>query len=111
MLAKTRAAYIYGKGCGYFIKRKYKKAIEFIEKSHELDPESINNSWHTYSVLGRSYMALGDVEKAKRLIKKAIEMFGEDVQDNQSDFDKSEYKLTLMAYDILENKVNTDDSV
>lgn len=88
----------------HFVKGKYQKAIKSIEQSLNLYPESKDNSWLTYSLLGRSYLALGDVEKADKLIKKAIDMFEKEGGEILSKFDQDEYNSTLMAYDKINKR-------
>ena len=104
MLAKSLAAFKYGRGLMHFIKERYHKAIKSIEHSLNLDPGLKDNTWHTYSVLGRSYLALGDIEKADKLIKKAMDMFEEEGGEILSKFDHDEYNSTLMAYDKINNR-------
>jgi tetratricopeptide (TPR) repeat protein len=104
MFAKSLAAFKYGRGLMHFIKKRYHKAIKSIEHSLNLDPELKDNTWHTYSVLGRSYLALGDIEKADKSIKKAMDMFEKEGGEILSKFDQDEYNSTLMAYDKINKR-------
>lgn len=88
----------------HFIKGRYQKAIKSIEQSLNLDPELKDNTWHTYSVLGRSYLALGDIEKADKLIKKTMDMFEKEGKEILSKYDQDEYNFTLEAYDKINKR-------
>ena len=104
ILRKSLAAIKYSRGLMHFIKERYSKAIKSIEHSLTLDPGLKDNTWHTYSMLGRSYLALGDMEKADKLINKAMDMFEKEGGEILSKFDEDEYNSTLMAYDKINNR-------
>ena len=106
LFAKSLAAFKYGRGLLHFIKGRYRKSIKLIEQSLNLDPELKDNTWHTYSVLGRSYLALEDIEKAEELIKKAVDMFEKEGNEIHSKYDQDEYNFTLEAHD----KINKNKS-
>lgn len=109
MFAKSLAAFKYGRGLMHFIKGRYHKAIKSIEQSFDLNHKLKENSWHAYSVLGRSYLAVGDIEKADRLIKKAMDMFEKEGNECQNKFDKDEYDFTLIAYDKIHQKKSENE--
>jgi tetratricopeptide (TPR) repeat protein len=104
MFAKSLAAFKYGRGLMHFIKGRHHKAIKSIEQSLNLDPALKDNTWHTYSVLGRSYLALGDIGKADKLIKKAMDMFEKGGEEILSKYDQDEYNFTLMAYENINKR-------
>jgi len=104
MLTKSLAAFKYARGLFHFTKERYYKAIKSIEHSLNLDPRLRDNTWHTYSVLGRSYFALGDIEKADKLIKKSMDMFDKEGGEFLSKYDQDEYNSTLMAYDKINKR-------
>jgi tetratricopeptide (TPR) repeat protein len=58
---------------GYQDDEHLKRALECARKAVELD-EGTPNAWHRHSVLGRVYLAKGQLDGAKRELKEAIQL-------------------------------------
>ncbi len=92
----------------YRVKNKFNKSIEVLEKLLEVKPDA----WEAYYNMSRSYIGLGELEKAKECLNKANQMapgntaVQKDIAALTDDFDEKYEKLIELKDKLLKDDNN-----
>lgn len=85
-LMPLRASYFNERAIFYTQNKDYRRALSFLQRSYQLDP----NSSRTLFLIGNVYDFLGDYPNAEKYLKKAIELFPE--------FSEAYYELARVSF-------------
>ena len=73
-LSRWRSAFLSGKAFMKFNQKKYKDVVYLLEKACKLDPNA-DRIEISYRYLGHSYIQLGQIDNAYKIMSKAYDLF------------------------------------
>jgi tetratricopeptide (TPR) repeat protein len=103
-LAKWKASYLYGRALARFYQRRYAEAAQLLKKVCQLDPNHERNDLY-YAYLGRSYLALGQIEYALDWLSRAYEPLCRRSHLLKEKREKREFVEFLTAFSTVLGKV------
>lgn len=102
------AVFHFGRALGRFYQGRYEEAARLLEKVRKLDPSEATQAQFN-SVLGRSYLALGNSGRARELLSRAYQCVVEAEQRNERPLEDAEWVATLKAYSNALHKTGRPD--
>ena len=97
-LAGFKAQSLWLRGLKRFHQGRCDEAARLFTEAFNLDPKTYEVSSLHYSVLGRSYLALGQADNALAMLSRAHDLFHADDRSRWRDFEWQEFVLTLKAF-------------
>jgi tetratricopeptide (TPR) repeat protein len=93
-----KAQCLWLRGLKRFHQGRCDEAVRLLRQAFVLDPTTYEVSSLHYALLGRSYLALGQLEDALTMLSHAYELFHQEDQSRWREFEREQFMATLKAF-------------
>ncbi len=97
-LSGFKAQCLWLRGLKRFHQGRSDEAVRLFTQAFALDPKTYEVSSLHHALLGRSYLALGQLENALAMLSRAYELFHAEEQSRWREFEREQFVATLKAF-------------